>query len=269
LEEENTRQAEIHHLKLEREAEIHAATIAKLNTATEGQGQDEALDNGRSIILPPAAKDIELSIPGLHKKDMEAIMNGSFEPENLSRLRTHARRQYRGNVTTIEDGHLQTSKPKADLKPLHTPEIYFECLTNYIIIVSALCQCPPGLNIALLQFMNRIRTLSTFYVWKGGVLDLALNYHGWVMSHGQLEPSHWTIPDSFERPFTTPFLMLDHFSARGAANKRNRADTRTSPSAALNTCYNWNKAARCLKDPCKYDHRCSKCGEKHRAQDCK
>jgi hypothetical protein len=265
LAEEDARKAEAHRLQMERQAEVHAATMARLNTAPAGQGEPEAPE-GRSIELPPAARDLALQIPGLHEKDLLAIWKGSFDPDNTARLRSHARHRHRGNVTTLEDGRLETGPPKADLKPLHSPEIYFECFTNYIIIVSSLCQCPPGLQIAMLHFINKIRSLSGFYTWKGAVLDLALAYHRVVMNHGQLEPTNWTIPDSFQYTFTTPFMMLEKgLAVRGAAGKRSRTDTRTSPPLVSNTCNSFNKGTPCLKDPCKFEHRCSKCGSQHPA----
>jgi len=57
---------------MERQAEVHAATIAKLNTPTAGQGEPKA-PKGRSIKLPPAIQDLTLQIPGLHKKDLLTI----------------------------------------------------------------------------------------------------------------------------------------------------------------------------------------------------
>ena len=72
VEEENARKAEAHQLQMEREAEIHTVRMAKINTPVMGQGELDAPE-GRSITLPPAAKDLGLQIPGLHDKDLLAI----------------------------------------------------------------------------------------------------------------------------------------------------------------------------------------------------
>jgi hypothetical protein len=59
LVDEDARKAEAHRLQMERQAEVHAATMAKLNTPTAGQGEPEAPE-GRSIELPPATRDLTL-----------------------------------------------------------------------------------------------------------------------------------------------------------------------------------------------------------------
>jgi hypothetical protein len=250
---------------MEREAEIHAARMAKMNAPATGQGEPDAPES-RSITLPPAAKDLGLQIPGLHDKDLLAIWKGSFDPANLARLRSHTRYRDHGNVTTLENGRLETGPPKADLKPLQSPDVYFECFTNYVIVVFTLCQCPPDLHVAMLLFSNKIRSLARYYIWKGAVLDMALAYHQFIMNHSQLEPSNWAMPDTFQQPFTTPYNMIEKpLTVRGIAGKRNRNDTRTSPPAVQNSCFNYNKGAPCTKEPCRYEHKCSKCGGDHTA----
>ena len=69
LEDKNTRQASIDYLTLERETNIHAATMAEPNIPMASQGWDEALDDGRSIILPLAGKAIQSHILGHRKED--------------------------------------------------------------------------------------------------------------------------------------------------------------------------------------------------------
>jgi hypothetical protein len=36
----------------------------------------------------------------------------------------------------------------------------------------------------MLHFINKIRSLSGFYTWKGAVLDLALAYYRVVINYG-------------------------------------------------------------------------------------
>ena len=137
MEEKNARKAEAHRLQMEREAEIHAARMAKMNTPVTGQGELDALE-GRSITLPPAAKDLGLQIPSLYNKDLLAIWKSSFDPANLARLRSYTKYRNRSNVTILKDSRLKTGPPKADLKSLQSPNVYFKCFTNYAIIVSTL-----------------------------------------------------------------------------------------------------------------------------------
>jgi hypothetical protein len=273
LEDRDTRDAEAHRLKMQREAELHAATLAKLNAPVAAQAAQDAPGSpieGRSVEpLPPGAGDLVLQIPGLNDRDILAVWKGSFEPDNLARLRSLANHQYRGNITTLVDGVFESGPPKADLKPLHTPSTYFECFNNYIIIVVTLCQCPLGLAGAMLTFVNKIRSLSTYYIWNGAVLQLALAWHRIAMSRGQTNLENWKIPVGFESTFTTPMKMIgvsEHLSIRGAAIKRPRADTRHSPPPE-HTCNKFN-AGQCKKEVCRYTHKCSKCFATHPAKDC-
>ena len=59
MEEENARKAEAHRLQMEREAEIHATRMAKMNAPATGQGELNASES-RLITLSLITKDLEL-----------------------------------------------------------------------------------------------------------------------------------------------------------------------------------------------------------------
>ena len=103
--------------------------------------------------------------------------------------------------------------------------------------------------------MNIIRTLSTQYVWVGYILDLALDYHTFVMTNGQLEPVYWQMPAQY----TAPYLTIS--STIGFATlKRPRSDTSYTP----NTCRKFNSRG-CKDIAYKYPHKYSKCSKDHTA----
>lgn len=107
----------------------------------------------------------------------------------------------------------------------------------------------------MLLWMNTIRTLSAQYVWVGCILDLALDYHTFMITNGQLEPTNWQMPAQY----TAPYLIMS--STIGfVALKRPRSDT----SYTSNTCRKFNSRG-CDDTACKYPHKCSKRGKDHTA----
>lgn len=124
-----------------------------------------------------------------------------------------------------------------------------------MVITGTLCTCPLDLIASMLLWMNTIRTLSAQYVWVGCILDLALDYHTFMITNGQLEPTNWQMPAQY----TAPYLIMS--STIGfVALKRPRSDT----SYTSNTCRKFNSRG-CDDTACKYPHKCSKRGKDHTA----
>jgi hypothetical protein len=242
-----------------RQHEYHQARMAQLQLGLAASASQAtataATANDLGEPLPPGVKSLELRLPGVTKRDYLDIFKGTFDPVNLARLRVHTARIEIADETRIENGTLVTRKAKADRKLFAEKGVWFEGFTNYVVIAGTLCTCPPDLIASMLLWMNTIRTLSTQYIWVSCILDLALDYHTFVMTNGQLEPANWQMPAQY----TAPYLMMS--STIGfAALKRPRSDT----SYTSNTCRRFNTRG-CDDTPCRYPHKCSKCGKDHAA----
>jgi len=228
---------------MEQEEEFHQARLAALKQPTplEHTSTAKADEPGESYNLPEGSGTLELDLPGLARRDLYDIWKGSFRPENLARLRVHSGRPDLSDVATIENGKLISKRPTTSRKVYENKEVWFTGFTNYVVIVSTLCVCPTNLHTRMLLWMNKIRDYSATYNWTS-ILDLTLDYYGYVMDRNQLEPSNWDMPTQFEAAYCRAANMKawsQGIEVRGIASKRSRKNT-SPPLPPNKLCYSWN-----------------------------
>ena len=108
--------------------------------------------------------------------------------------------------------------------------------------------------------MNKIRDYSATYNWTS-ILDLALDYYGYVMDRNQLEPSNWDMPTQFKAAYCRAANMKawsQGIEVRGIASKRSRKNT-SPPLPPNKLCYSWNNQQAYREDPYYYYYVYSKC----------
>ena len=100
-------------------------------------------------------------------------------------------------MATIENKKLILKRPTTSHKVYENKKIWFTRFINYIVIISTFYIYPTNLYIRILFWINKICNYFITYNWTS-ILDLALDYYGYVMDYNQLEPSNWDMPTQFK-----------------------------------------------------------------------
>ena len=140
---------------------------------------------------------LKFNLPSLARRDFYNIWKGSFRLKNLVYLQVHSSRPDLSNMAINKNRKFVLKRPTTSRKVYENKEVWFTKFTNYIVIISTLCICLTNLYIRILFWINKIYNYSTIYN-QTSILDLTLNYYGYIMDCNQLKSNNWDMLTQFK-----------------------------------------------------------------------
>jgi hypothetical protein len=127
----------------------------------------------------------------------------------------------------------------------------------------------PGLQRALLNFLQKIQHYAMMYEWQRQVLPLAIQHHTTVIIEGATNVENWKIPPELRDQFCLTRLEPIASTERSQSRKRSRSDA-NNISTKDQICNKFNNDKGCDWAECRRRHECNVCGAKeHGASVCK
>ena len=153
------------------EAQLNGQAVQGVATQ---QGLAEEDDFGESSLSPAQRQQLSL-FPGQHKKDVIAIIKGTFLPRNLPHLDRNATAEAEPDYALVaaSDGRLLQQKTTAKISSFGgTPKIWSKTFLIYAQILCVFFSTQfPTLIVPLLSFHARVLELADTYKWQDGVLN--------------------------------------------------------------------------------------------------
>jgi hypothetical protein len=296
---EEARKAEAFEQRKLYDKEEHEARLKKIQEAQtplqSGVGPprpppfEQPQDTTGKSLEPVLISSLRAKFPALPMTLPESIKNGTFDPINLVRLRTH------DPVATTSDERFQFDastasftkvKANATLDDYPQPRHWFEAFTCYVSLLYVLYpQMSNAVYEAINDFRRDIERLVMEHDWEAAVRRLVFSFHAEVIERGITTPEHWVLTNAYERRFCTTtttisFLAVQNALANVAATTNSRPTTasrstgtkrgRSETSQRREACNLYNDG-RCTfsAEKCKRLHVCSTCMQaSHRATAC-
>jgi hypothetical protein len=256
--------------QMEREDELHTVKMAAAAGLTSSKTQSTGMaditedDYGESS-LSPFQREKLLLFPGIPKKDVIAILKGTFSPMNLPNLDRNVATDRESEFTlSLEGGQLKSKKTIGKHSAFGTtPKLWSRTFLTYMsIVVSCFGAQFPALVVKLVVFHQKVIKLSETYKWQGAVLNMAIEWHERQASTGITDTAAWDLTPSFIDEWTRGH-QLGQPSTKSPSNPSNSSARSKEPNTPGRLCRNYNKPQGCTFEGCRRDHECETCGEKH------
>ena len=184
------------------EAQLNGQAVQ--GTVTQ-QDRVEEDDFGENSLSPAQRQQLSL-FPGQNKKDVIAIIKGTFLPRNLPHLDRNATAEAEPDYALVaaSDGRLLQQKTTAKISAFGgTPKLWSKTFLIYAQILCVFFSTPfPTLIVPLLSFHARVLELADTYKWQDGVLNMALEWMERRRSTGQTDISAWELDTTFIDKYT-------------------------------------------------------------------
>ena len=228
---------------------------------------------GSSGTLSPEVLSLVNEHKGVSAKYILQVVNGKFNPIDTIKL-CPGTKVYEFNSSeeiTLEDGKLGSRKRTSHFKDYgNTDSIYVRGFVVYTSIMDYLHgRTVPGLQRALLHFLQQIQHYATVYDWQRQILPLAIQHHTTVIIEGATNIESWKIPPELRDQFCLARLEPIASAERSQSRKRSRPDANTTPTKDQ-ICNKFNSDKGCDWAECRRRHECNICEDTaHGAPGCK
>ena len=274
-------------LKIE-EHQVKMRLLAAQTTAAERGNQQDNIDKqnpasrsatdlndlfGNSGTLSPEVISLVNEHKGVSAKYILQVVNGKFNPIDMIKL-CPGMKVYEFNSSeeiTLENGKLGSRKRTSQYKDYgNTDSVYVRGFVVYMSIIDYLYgRTVPGLQRALLNFLQKIQHYAMMYEWQRQALPLAIQHHTTVIIEGATNVENWKIPPELRDQFCLTRLEPIASTERTQSRKRSRSDA-NNISTKDQICNKFNNDKGCDWAECRRRHECNVCGAKeHGASVCK
>lgn len=203
--------------------------------------------------LSDAQKTLVNLFPQYDPKQILAIANNTFAPENVQRLVEVASTPpiEEDELRLTASGTISKKHPISSIKNM-TQKIWSRGFLNWLSIWFSFNsgQANSVVLSAIIRFHERIMHLGECYDWSTGVNSLAILQHRIALNSEPFTAKAWLMPQDRIVQYTAEQAerTKTHQPGRKSVSKSNTEST---------ICLNWNKEKGCKWDSCRRRHVCS------------